>query len=66
MNLAASNISSAVSNPKFLAKTSALAFLTFGAFHFTKLSMAMVTAFFMGRFGKPSLVRETSKIYTNN
>lgn len=26
----------------------------------------MVTVFFMGRFGKPSLVRETSKIYTNN
>lgn len=40
--------------------------LIFGAFHVTKLSAALATKTLMGRFGKPQLVRETSKIYTSN
>jgi hypothetical protein len=38
----------------------------FGAFHFTKLFSTIAATTFLSRFGKPSLVRETSKIYTNN
>ena len=66
LNVASTNLGQAIANPKFLAKTFSVALLTFGAYHFTKLGFAMTTAFFMGRFGKPTLVRETSKIYTNN
>ena len=66
MNVAASNIGSAISNPKFLAKATSLALLTFGAFQFTKFGMAMFSTFIMSKFGKPTLVRETSKLYTNN
>jgi len=43
-----------------------MSFLVFGSFHLTKLSIAMFASFVMGRFGKPQLVRETSKIFTNN
>lgn len=35
-------------------------------YHALKIVMMGVTATVMGRFGKPQLVRETSKIYTNN
>ena len=36
------------------------------SYHALKLVMMGATATVMGRFGKPQLVRETSKIYTNN
>lgn len=55
-----------IMNPKFLAKTLYTSVLVFGAFHATKLSIALISASFMGRFGKPTLVRETSKLYSNN
>lgn len=58
--------SSAVMNPKFLIRASYLLLIGFGAFHLTRLSIAMVTSFILGRFGKPSLVRETSKLHTKN
>jgi len=38
----------------------------FGAFHITKLGVALATSHMLGRFGKPQLVRETSKIHTSN
>lgn len=53
-------------NPKFLIKASYLLFIGFGAFHLTRLGLALVTGVFLARFGKPGLVRETSKIHTNN
>lgn len=59
-------VSSAASNPKLLAKTAYLAFIIFGAFHATRLGMTVLTTAIMGRFGKPNLVRETSKIHSNN
>lgn len=43
-----------------------MSFLVFGSFHLTKLGIALFASFIMGRFGKPQLVRETSKIFTNN
>jgi hypothetical protein len=59
-------MSSMLMNPKFLVKTSYLLFIAFGAFHLTRLGLALVTGIFMARFGKPGLVRETSKIHTSN
>ena len=53
-------------NPKFLAKAGYLLFLGFGAFHLTRLTIAIATGVFMSRFGKPQLVRETSKLYSTN
>jgi ATPase family AAA domain-containing protein 3A/B len=53
-------------NPKFVVKVGYLLLLAFGAFHFSKFMMTVATSLLLARFGKPSLVRETSKIYTNN
>ena len=56
----------ALSNPKIVAKTAYMGICLFGTYHLTKLSFALLTTALMGRFGKPQLVRETSKIWTNN
>jgi len=40
--------------------------LAFGGFHLTKVFAAYFASSLLGRFGKPSLVRETSKIFTSN
>jgi len=53
-------------NPKFLGRATYLLLIGFGAFHFTRLALAMFTTVIIGRFGKPTLVRETSKIHTKN
>jgi len=42
------------------------AVLLFGAFHLTRLGVNVLQTSLLGRFGKPSLVRETSKIHTSN
>lgn len=66
MNMLGSQMTSMMSNTKLLYNTAYTACLVFGAFHLTKLGTALFTAMLMGRFGKPQLVRETSKIYTSN
>lgn len=53
-------------NKKFMYNAAYFAVLIFGAFHGTRLGLAIITSTMMGRFGKPQLVRETSKIHTNN
>ena len=65
-NMAGSGISSMLMNPKFLTKTAWLLLISFGAFHFTKLALSLMTGLVLSRFGKPQLVRETSKLYSNN
>ena len=65
-NMAGSGISSMMMNPKFLTKTAWLLFIGFGAFHLTKLTLGIMTGLVLARFGKPQLVRETSKLYSNN
>ena len=40
--------------------------LMFGALHLTRMTVALAGATFLARFGRPSLVRETSKISTRN
>lgn len=61
-----SQIGKALSNPKFLYSAAYTSVLVFGAFHFTKLFSTVAGTTLLSRFGKPKLVRETSKIYTNN
>jgi hypothetical protein len=53
-------------NPKFLGKAAYLLLIGFGTFHFTRLAVALGTTMILARFGKPTLVRETSKIHTRN
>lgn len=53
-------------NPKFLMKTAYMGLMMFAAFHFTKLSLAILGQTLVSRMGKPKLVRETSKLYSNN
>jgi hypothetical protein len=65
-NMVGSSASSMLMNPKFLAKASYLLFIGFGAFHLTRILLAMVTGLILARFGKPVLVRETSKLHTKN
>jgi hypothetical protein len=65
-NMVGSTLQQMIMNPKFLLKTLYSSILIFGAFHATKLSVALISASMMGRFGKPSLVRETSKLHANN
>jgi len=64
--MVSSSASSAIMNPKLIAKVSYLLLIGFGAFHFTRVAMAIATGLVMARFGKPQLVRETSKLHTNN
>ncbi len=64
--MAGSGITSMMMNPKFLTKTAWMLFIGFGCYHLTRLSLAIFTSLIMARFGKPQLVRETSKLYSNN
>ena len=57
---------SAFQNPKNFAKMLYYGGSAYVTYHALKIVMMGVTATVMGRFGKPQLVRETSKIYTNN
>lgn len=65
-NMAGSSITSMLTNPKFITKAAYLLFVGFGTYHLTKLALGMTASIVMARFGKPQLVRETSKIYSNN
>lgn len=65
-NLMSSNLASAAGNPKLLAKIAYSSLIMFGAFHGTKLAIALTSQSMMARFGKPTLVRETSKLHSNN
>ena len=59
-----SSVSSALMNPKFIWKAAYTR--VFGAFHMTKLGIVLAGSSLMSRFGKPTLVRETSKLHSNN
>ena len=65
-NMAGSGISSMMMNPKFLAKTAWMLLIGFGTYHLTRLSLALFSGLVLARFGKPQLIRETSKLYSNN
>jgi ATPase family AAA domain-containing protein 3A/B len=65
-NLTGQGIATFFSSPKYIFKTAYLSAMMFGAYQFTKVAATMVGAGFMTRFGRPNLVRQTSKIYTTN
>lgn len=65
-NMAGSQFTQMLMNPKFLIKSTYLLFMAFGAFHLTRLGVAMFTGLMLAKFGKPNLVRETSKLHTSN
>ena len=65
-NLMSQSANSMMTNPKFLSSAFWYGFLIFGSYHMTKTSIAMLSTTFMARFGRPQLVRETSKIATAN
>lgn len=66
MSMIGSSAQSLFGNPRFIWNAAYTSFLIFGAFHVTRIGAQVFATILMGRFGKPSLVRETSKIYTNN
>lgn len=61
-----SSMMSLLMNPKFLMKAAYMSVLIFGSFHATRLGLALFTSSMLARFGKPTLVRETSKLHSNN
>lgn len=61
-----SQLGSFFSNPKFLAKAGYLSLMVFSAYYGTRMGFGVVGQRLMARFGKPQLIRETSKLYTNN
>jgi hypothetical protein len=65
-NMLGSQLSSMFMNPKFVMKAAYTSLLVFGAFHCTRLGIALIGQSIIGRFGKPTLVRETSKLHSNN
>ena len=64
--MAGNQVTSILSNPKFMTRAAYFLFIGFSAYHLTKLAFALATGLVLARFGKPSLVRETSKIHTRN
>lgn len=48
-----SSAQSVFMNPKFLGKAAYLLLIGFGAFHFTRLAIALTTTMILARFGKP-------------
>ncbi len=61
-NLVGQGLSTFLSSPTYMIKVAYMSALMFGAYQATRLAAAAV----MARFGKPQLVRQTSKISTNN
>lgn len=65
-NMISSSMGQVMSNPKILTKAAYLAFCVFGTYHLTRVSAQVLMTAMMSKFGKPTLVRETSKIHSNN
>lgn len=53
-------------NPQTLKKVIYLSAGIFGAFQFTRLFFRLISVRLLSSFGKPQLIRETSKITTSN
>ena len=55
-----------MNNPKILMKMLYVSVIGFGAYQGTKVGAALLSKSMMAKFGKPALVRETSKIHSRN
>lgn len=60
------SISQGISNPQTLKRIVMLSMGMFGAFHFSRVFSKIVGTRFLSTFGRPALVRETSRITTSN
>jgi hypothetical protein len=56
----------AVQNPKNVMRAFYMTFLLITALNVSKFTFAIFTSRLFSKFGKPRLISETSKIYTNN
>jgi hypothetical protein len=52
-NMISASTANAFMNPKFLARMTYLLLIGFGAFHFTRIAMGVITGIVMARLGKP-------------
>ena len=59
-------LSSFFQNPKLVAKVAYSSLAIFTAFFGTRFAFQMLGMRMLARFGKPQLIRETSKLYSNN
>jgi hypothetical protein len=66
INMFGNQFASAFQNPQLMMKAIYYAVLVYGAFQVTRLSLAITAQLFMSKLSKPQLVRETSKLYSNN
>lgn len=64
--MSGSAVSNAISNPKLIWKAMYFSLLGYGAFSVTRIMLTLTTARIMSNFGKPRLVRETSKLHSNS
>jgi hypothetical protein len=60
------SLSQGLQNPQNVKKIVTLSLGIFGAFHFSRIFFSLLSAKALSTFGKPKLVRETSKITTSN
>lgn len=66
MNILGTQMQQMIMNPKFIVKAAYLIAIGFGCYHGSKLFFKLIQRQILGHFGKPPLVRDTSKIYTRN
>ena len=66
LSILSNQMYNAVQNPKTMKNLLYYSVLLFGAFHFTRMGLNFASVRMLSAFGKPNLVRETSKIHTRN
>lgn len=66
VNTVGSQMSTFLQSPKLLAKAGYLSLLFFGSLYGTRMLFTLMQQRLLARFGKPQLIRETSKLYANN
>ena len=65
-SMLSNSLSQALQNPQTLKKIVTLSFGMFSAYHFSRVFFSLMSTRILSTFGKPQLVRETSKITTGN
>lgn len=66
MNLIGQGITQFLSNPRYVGKTIYYMALLYGSMHCMRLGMGLGLSVLLSKFGKPSLIRETSRVVTSN
>lgn len=66
VQMMSSSVGQLFANPKAIMKTAYFSLMMFGSFYFAKTFVQLSMAAAFSRFGKPQLVRETSKLHARN